>query len=263
VHGDVYESLFWYAVEEGVKLMSELKIPIEIDSYRPLREIVFEALRNAIIERRLEPGDRLMEVQLAEAMGVSRTPVREAIRRLELEGFVVMIPRRGAYVAQLSLKDIADAFEIRGALEGLAAGLAAERATDEEIEQLERVIARTSDCLDKGDADKAVELDIEFHEVIYEASRNQRLTQIISNLREQILRFRTQSLAYPGRLAIAVHEHVQIVDAIAERDPGAARKRAEEHIEAARNALMKLMSEQRRGKKKTSESSSATSETSG
>lgn len=242
--------------------MGELKIPIEIDNYRPLREIVFEALRNAIVERKLEPGERLMEVQLAEAMGVSRTPVREAIRRLELEGFVVMIPRKGAYVAQLSLKDIADAFEIRGALEGLAASLAAERATDEEIEKLELVIARTAECLDSGNRDKAVELDIQFHEVLYQASRNERLTQMISNLREQILRFRTQSLAYPGRLAIAVHEHGLIVDAVAERDPGVARKRAQDHIEAARNALMKLMAEQRRKKHKARESGSATSESS-
>jgi len=236
------------------------KIPIEIDNYRPLREIVFEALRNAIVEHKLQPGERLMEVQLAEAMGVSRTPVREAIRRLELEGYVVMIPRRGAYVAQISLKDIADAFEIRGALEGLAAGLAAERATDEDIERLERLVAKTSECLGSTNVDKAVELDIQFHEALYEASRNKRLIQIISNLREQILRFRTQSLAFPGRLAAAVHEHGMIVDAIADRDPAAARKRAEDHIEAARNALMKLMAQQRRIQGGADEGDSATSD---
>jgi DNA-binding GntR family transcriptional regulator len=228
--------------------VGELKIPIKIDNYQPLREIVFEALREAIVSHRLEPGERLMEVQLAEAMGVSRTPVREAIRRLELEGYVVMIPRKGAYVAQLSLKDIADAFEIRGALEGLAASLAAERATDEEIEQLERLIVKTAECLDSGDTGKAVQLDVQFHEKLYEASRNPRLTQMISNLREQILRFRTQSLSYPGRLAVAVQEHGMIADAIAERDPMTARKRAEDHIEAAQNALMELMAEQRRVK---------------
>ena len=150
--------------------MGDLKIPIEIDNYQPLREVVFEALRDAIVSRILEPGERLMEVQLAEAMGVSRTPVREAIRRLELEGFVVMIPRRGAYVAQLSLKDIADAFEIRGALEGLAAGLAAERATEDDIEELGRLLVRMSECLDSGDTKKAVDMDIEFHEKLYDAT---------------------------------------------------------------------------------------------
>ena len=113
-------------------------VPIRLDNYKPLRELVFESLREAIIQGKLGPGERLMEIQLAEEMGVSRTPVREAIRKLELEGLVVMIPRKGAYVAGLSLKDIADVFEIRRALEGLAAELASERATDEELEQMER-----------------------------------------------------------------------------------------------------------------------------
>lgn len=102
--------------------MERRLIPVSLDNYKPLREIVFEALREAIINGTLEPGERLMEIQLAEEMGVSRTPVREAIRKLELEGFVVMVPRKGAYVAGLSMKDIADVFEIRTALESLAAG---------------------------------------------------------------------------------------------------------------------------------------------
>lgn len=242
--------------------MSNLRIPIKIDSYQPLREIVFEALRDAIVSQTLEPGERLMEVQLAEAMGVSRTPVREAIRRLELEGFVVMIPRRGAYVAQLSLKDIADAFEIREALEGLAASLASERATEEDIEELGRLQVRMTECLDSGDTTRAVDMDIRFHEKLYDASRNERLSQMISNLREQILRFRTQSLSYPGRLAKSLQEHAMIIDAIAERDPVAARKHAEDHIQAARNSLMEMMSAQRKAKHGTQANDAAVSESS-
>lgn len=88
-------------------------LPIKLDKYKPLREIVFETLREAIIQGRLRPGQRMMEIQLAEEMGVSRTPVREAIRKLELEGFVVMVPRKGAYVAGISVKDIVDVFEVR------------------------------------------------------------------------------------------------------------------------------------------------------
>jgi DNA-binding GntR family transcriptional regulator len=242
--------------------MGDLKIPIEIDNYQPLREVVFEALRDAIVSRILEPGERLMEVQLAEAMGVSRTPVREAIRRLELEGFVVMIPRRGAYVAQLSLKDIADAFEIRGALEGLAAGLAAERATEDDIEELGRLLVRMSECLDSGDTKKAVDMDIEFHEKLYDASRNERLSQMVSSLREQILRFRTQSLSYPGRLVKALQEHATIIDAIAERDPATARKHAEDHIQAAQNSLMEMMAAQRKARHESKGDDSATGENS-
>ena len=98
--------------------------PIKLDSYKPLRELVCENIRQAIIDGTFSPGERLMEIQLADEMGVSRTPVREAIRKLELEGFVVMIPRRGTYVADISIKDITEIYEIRISLDILAAGLA-------------------------------------------------------------------------------------------------------------------------------------------
>ena len=101
--------------------------PIQLDSYKPLRELVCENIRQAIIDGTFSPGERLMEIQLADEMGVSRTPVREAIRKLEQEGFVVMIPRRGTYVADISIKDITEIYEIRISLDILAAGLAAER----------------------------------------------------------------------------------------------------------------------------------------
>ena len=113
--------------------------PIRLDAYKPLREVVSETLRQAIQDGVLKPGERLMEIPLAEELGVSRTPIREAIRKLELEGFVVMVPRRGTYVANISLKDITQVFEIRSALEELAAGLAAERITEEEMETLRRL----------------------------------------------------------------------------------------------------------------------------
>ena len=108
--------------------------PIKLDSYKPLRELVCENIRQAIIDGTFSPGERLMEIQLADEMGVSRTPVREAIRKLELEGFVVMIPRRGTYVADISIKDINEVYEIRTSLDVLAAGLAAERINDDELE---------------------------------------------------------------------------------------------------------------------------------
>ena len=96
--------------------------PIKLDSYKPLRELVCENIRQAIIDGTFSPGERLMEIQLADEMGVSRTPVREAIRKLELEGFVVMIPRRGTYVADISIKDITEIYEVRTCLDVLAAG---------------------------------------------------------------------------------------------------------------------------------------------
>ncbi|MBZ4688227.1 MAG: hypothetical protein PWQ96_872 [Clostridia bacterium] len=216
--------------------------PLKLNSYKPLREIVFETLRTAIIDGTLQPGERLMEVQLAEDLGVSRTPVREAIRKLELEGFVVMVPRKGAYVSSLSLKDITDVFEIRASLEALAAGLAAERISPEELEKLERLLVQEAESSNNDDLDAIIKFDTEIHEVIYTASRNHKLVNIINNLREQIQRYRSTSLTYPGRMKIALDEHKKIVEAISARDVNNARKLAQKHIESAENSLIELLS---------------------
>lgn len=218
-------------------------VPIKLDNYKPLREIVFETLREAIILGRLKPGERLMEIQLAEEMGVSRTPVREAIRKLELEGFVVMVPRKGAYVAGISVKDIVDVFEVRAALEGLAAGLAAERITSEEMDLLERSLLKIN-VTGGENIDAVVEGDVSFHDIIYRASRNQRLVQIITHLQEQLLRFRMTSLSQPGRMKIALDEHKKIVEAISDRNVELAQALAREHIENAEQSLLNALREE-------------------
>ena len=189
--------------------------PIQLDTYKPLREVVSDALRQAIKDGVLQPGQRLMEIKLADELGVSRTPIREAIRKLEQEGFVVMVPRRGTYVADISLKDIAQVFEIRGALEELAAGLAAERITNDELECLERILVEINEYMEHDDFAKIVDADVRFHDVLYQASRNQRLVDILHNLREQMLRFRSISMHYPGRLSATWEEHRQMVENIA------------------------------------------------
>lgn len=217
--------------------------PIKLDAYKPLREVVSETLRQAIQEGVLKPGERLMEIPLAEELGVSRTPIREAIRKLELEGFVVMIPRRGTYVANITLKDITQVFEIRSALEELAAGLAAERITEEEIEKLERMLVEIGDLMAAKDMERVVSADIEFHEVLYKASRNDRLAEIVHNLREQTMRFRTFSMNQPGRLAKTWEEHRQLVEAIGSHNPKEARKIARLHMEHSEQTLLKGLEE--------------------
>lgn len=213
-------------------------LPVNLDSYKPLRELVLEAIREAIINGNLKPRERLMEIQLAEELGVSRTPIREALRKLELEGFIVMVPRKGAYVADISIKDIADVFEIRTALEGLAAALAAERITEEELENMERCLVEKGEAIAMADIDKLVETDTKFHEAIYRASRNERLWTILNNLREQFQRLRTTSLSVPGRMQQSLKEHREIVEAIQSRDVQQARQMAQDHIENAENIIM-------------------------
>ncbi|MDR3559917.1 MAG: GntR family transcriptional regulator [Negativicutes bacterium] len=219
--------------------------PIKLDSYKPLREVVSEALREAIVNQTLKPGERLMEIQLAEELGVSRTPIREAIRRLELEGFLIMVPRRGTYVADLTIKDINEVFEIRTALDVLAAGLAAERITEEELEQMERLLVQIGEYIDRNDAEGIVEADGQFHDILYRASRNDRLVGIISNLREQFTRFRTISMAYPGRIKNTLEEHRRLVEAIGQRNPELAQQYASEHMENAEQTLLTDLNERR------------------
>jgi DNA-binding GntR family transcriptional regulator len=215
--------------------------PVNLDSYKPLRELVLDAIRSAIMNGTLQPRERLMEIQMAEELGVSRTPIREALRKLELEGFIVMVPRKGAYVSDLSFKDIADVFEIRAALEGLAAGLAAERITDEELEAMERLLVEKKEAITQNNISRLVEVDTRFHEMMYQASRNERLSSIISNLREQIQRFRLTSLSHPGRMQESLSEHKKITEAIQSRDSQLARQLAQEHIENAENVLIECL----------------------
>ena len=154
---------------------------VKLNDYKTLREVIFTTLREAIIMGELKPGERLMEVQLAEKMGVSRTPVREAIRKLELEGFVEMIPRKGAHVAKLTAKDIMDVLEVRASLDALAASLAAERITEDELKELKHIKTQLENYVQKDNLQNIVKKDIEFHDVIYHASKNDKLIQIVNN----------------------------------------------------------------------------------
>jgi len=223
--------------------MESRLLPIKLDSYQPLREVVCETLRTAIIEGVLKPGERLMEIQVSEELGVSRTPVREAIRKLELEGFVVMIPRRGTYVSDLSIKDINEVFEVRTALDVLAAGMAAERITDDELEQMERLLVQLGEYIEHNEIEKIVEADSQFHDLLYSASRNTRLVGIINNLREQLTRFRSLSMSYPGRLKEMLGEHTRLVESLGRRNVPLAKRLAGEHMANAEQTLLKNMLE--------------------
>lgn len=219
--------------------MSEERIsPVKIDSYKPLRDVVFESLREAIIKQIIKPGERLMEIHLAEEMGVSRTPIREAIRKLELEGFVTIIPRKGAYVSETSMEDIHELYEIRGALEGLASSLAAERATQAEIEEMEKCLIQERENLNDENIIKTVDVDVNLHDLLYKASHNERLLNTLNNLRKQIYRTRATSISLPGRKKKSLAEHRELVQVISEHNSALAMKLAQEHIKNAKKAMI-------------------------
>lgn len=211
--------------------MKEPKFNVTMNEYLPLRDVVFNTLRQAILRGELKPGERLMEVQLANKLGVSRTPIREALRKLELEGLVNMVPRKGAEVADITEKSLRDVLEVRKALEELSVQLACEKITEEEIEELKRVAERFKDTLDDQDVTKIAEADVAFHDVIYTATDNQKLILLLNNLREQMYRYRVEYLkkeeAYPQLIA----EHEELIDNISKRNKEEATRIMCEHID--------------------------------
>jgi len=214
---------------------------VNLNDYKPLREVIFNTLREAIIVGELKPGERLMEVQLAEKMGVSRTPVREAIRKLELEGLVDMLPRKGAHVADLSVKDIMDVLEVRASLDGLATALASTRITEEELKELKHIHNQFVNYIEKENLNGSIKKDVDFHDIIYCASRNEKLIQIANNLREQIHRFRVIYLKDYVSPKELIREHEEIIEAISKRDPFNAQKVAETHIKNQEETIIKAL----------------------
>lgn len=203
---------------------------VTMNEYLPLRDVVFNTLRQAILRGELKPGERLMEIQLANKLGVSRTPIREAIRKLELEGLVLMIPRRGAEVAEITEKNLRDVLEVRCALEELAVQLACDRIDEDGIQNLREAAERFREVLDSDDITKIAEADVEFHDVIFAATDNRRLIQLLNNLREQMYRYRIEYLKkkeyYPQLLA----EHEAIIAAIEGHDKEKATEITGQHI---------------------------------
>lgn len=207
-----------------------MKLDINIDEYLPLREVVFRALRNAIVQGEFQPGERLMEVTIANKLGVSRTPVREAIRMLELEGLVVMIPRKGAEVANITVKDLKDALEVRMAIEALSVRLACKRIDEKGKAELKQVCIAFREAINSKLVPAIVEADEAFHNTIYKLSQNPRLINIAQNLREQVYRYRVEyvkDFSYHDNL---VTEHDQITNAILLGDANTAERVMNEHI---------------------------------
>ena len=204
---------------------------VNMNEYLPLRDVVFNTLRQAILKGELAPGERLMEIQLAEKLGVSRTPIREAIRKLELEGLVLMIPRKGAEVAKISEKSLKDVLEVRRSLEELAIELACQRMTDTDLQELERKQKKFCEAISRGSAMDIAESDESYHDVIYNCTRNTRLVQILNNLREQMYRYRLEYIKDEAKRGILVHEHEEILQAIRIRDLIRAKTLMKEHID--------------------------------
>ncbi|MCI9318610.1 MAG: GntR family transcriptional regulator [Lachnospiraceae bacterium] len=206
-------------------------LQVSMDEFLPLRDVVFNTLRQAILTGELKPGERLMEIHLAKKLGVSRTPIREAIRKLELEGLVTMIPRRGAEVAQITEKSMNDVLEVRRALDVLCVELACDRITEEELEQLKAACEAFEAAVKTKDAKKIAHADVALHDIIVCATGNQRLIQLVNNLSEQMYRYRFEYIKDSSQHERLVEEHRVIYQSLVEKDKEAVSQAAKTHID--------------------------------
>lgn len=214
-------------------------LQLNMDEFLPLRDVVFHTLRKGILTGELKPGERLMEIHLANRLGVSRTPIREAIRKLELEGLVTMIPRRGAEVAQITEKSMKDVLEVRRALDALCVELACERITQQEMAELKRACQNFEQATATKDATIVAAADVALHEIIVKATGNDRLVQLVHNLSEQMYRYRFEYIKDESGHAGLVEEHRMIYESILRKDCNAAANAAKLHIDNQEKSIIR------------------------
>ncbi len=213
-------------------------LQIQMNNFLPLRDVVFNTLRQAILTGELKPGERLMEIHLANKLGVSRTPIREAIRKLELEGLVTMIPRRGAEVAQITEKSMNDVLEVRRSMDALCVELACERITEEALQELDSACDAFAEAVETKDIRRIAQADVALHDIIVQATGNLRLVQLINNLSEQMYRYRFEYLKDISRHQSLIQEHRVIFEAIKARNKEEASSAAKLHIDNQAKAII-------------------------
>ena len=222
--------------------MADTKFNINTNEYLPLRDVVFNTLRDAILTGKLVPGERLMENQLAEKLGVSRTPVREALRMLELENLVELVPRKGAQVLDMSEKDITNILEVRSALEGLATSLACKKMTKEDLQQLKSMEVDFEKAVADNDVEHFVDIDEDFHDLIFAATENDKLISIFRNLRIQLYRYRmAQAKNNETSMSTIVAHHRSIIRAIENHDAEEGASIAQGHIKYQTESILRFV----------------------
>ncbi|MQL53788.1 FCD domain-containing protein [Desulfofundulus thermobenzoicus] len=220
-----------------MRVGGEILTPVEPYQGPDTREMVYIKLKKALLAGEIGSGQRLVERKLAEKLGVSRTPVREAIRMLEREGLVRHVPRSGSVAVALSPGEVLDIYSIRAVLEGLAARLAAERIDEPNIRQMEEKVRQMDWCIQGGQTDRLENLHLEFNDLIYRSAGSPRLYRMITSLVDYVAGFTRTGYTHPGRMEEAAAEHRQLARAIAMRDGLLAERIAREHIENSRRAF--------------------------
>ena len=219
-------------------------LTLNMDAYLPLRDVVFNTLREAILKGELKPGERLMELQLAAKLGVSRTPIREAIRMLEQEGLAVTIPRKGAEVAKMTEKDMEDVLQIREALDELAAKIACEQISEEQLEELVATMHEFEESTKTDNVKKIAEADVKFHDIIYQSTGNPKRVNMLNNLREQMYRYRVEYLKDENNYPTLMKEHKDIVEGLVRKNKTQVTETMHQHVKNQAVAVKAMIQEQ-------------------
>jgi DNA-binding GntR family transcriptional regulator len=209
--------------------------------FKSLTKLLIEKLKEAIITGKLKPGERLAEVPLAASLKVGPVPLREALRRLEEEGFVTLRPHHEVVVSKPTLEEIEDCYNIAGVLEGLAARLAVERADPEEVERLRELHQALKEACQKRDLVRYFEVNADFHRFIAEIARNERLYRLIEQSRQEMRKTRILALRLPQRLDHSMREHDQIMDAFLKKNPALAESTTVRHLSNQMETLRKAL----------------------
>ncbi len=219
--------------------MGSYDLKSEVNDKYSLRGRVFQKLREDILSGKYKEHEELKEVAIGEELGVSRTPVREAFRQLELEGLIQIIPNRGAYVTGITAKDVKDIYMIRSLLEGLCARLATEKITKEQLEEMEENIYLADFHASKGHFDQMAELDNRFHDILYEACDSKMLEHTLKDFHQYVLRVRQKTLSTNTRGRASNDEHRKIMEAIKAGDADKAEQLANSHMINAYDNMVK------------------------
>jgi DNA-binding GntR family transcriptional regulator len=233
----------------GGLAVSLLELLARFSNAATTADAVYQVLRHCIIYGELLPGSKLRADALAKEMHISRTPVRDALRKLETEGLAVMSARLGLIVPELSENDLIEAFQIREVLEGLAAKLTVENATPAEIAKIEELVDELESACARGEIDLMRDLVTEYRQSIYRASHNERLLQLLIVLQDRARQFRSFTLYIPGRPKEALEEYRELVQAIKQRDAKRAEELARSHRRKALTLRLQMLREQRRAQR--------------
>ena len=204
----------------------------------PLQDLVFNTLRSAILTGKLIPGERLMEEKLSNSLKVSRTPVREAIRRLESEGLVVRVKGHGSRVSRMTSKSLENVLEVRRKLDELSVELSCERITDEDLEKLYLSLLEFEKATSEADTETIAKADVRFHDIILKSTGNMYLAQVMDNLAEQIYRYRFVYLKDETKHENLIDEHRKIYEAISERNVDKAKEVSRTHIDNQEKSIL-------------------------